>query len=656
MRSGGLALDVDAEDAFDVRSFSLEDGLNRLFSIGIEALCNNPAVDFETIVGKEATFQIQASPELTAMYGERSAPVWKGIVSEIHQTQSEETGLSAYRLVLVPSLWMLTKRTNCRVFQQMSDVDVACAILREWQIDPVLELTRTYKPRKYRVQYQESDFAFVSRLLEAAGVTYFFRRSASGSALVLSDAPESGARRKVVLDHTNDVEARHDHSTGFHASRSIRSGRVTLSDHDHRAPNAPLLAGAQTSTLALEARLEHFRYVPGAFRFGGKGPKDTPAADDRGRSRTDPVEAQRIADQQASAHAARSRRFGFKSNAVDLAAGLILKIAGHPIAEREGELLITTVRIQGTAHTPPRLSCDAVSAAAPYRPEEITPSPSIHGVESATVVGPAGETIHCDEFGRVRVQFHWDRYGKMDEYSSCWVPVNQPWAGDGAGALNLPRIGQEVIVSFLGGNPEEPVIVGRLFTNLLRPPFPLPQNKTQNGFKSASVPATGGYNELMFEDKAGGELIRMRGERDMTTRINRNKDMSIGNDRSTSVERDDREHVMRNQRHTVDGEMMSAVGGNMMGTVGADQIMGVLGNLVSSAGGQRLLQTIGEYVSNALAHRITSETGTTITVGSSMIHIGPDAIVIQSPKVLLNPGEEVAATAAMGGSVGAPSG
>jgi type VI secretion system secreted protein VgrG len=119
----------------------------------------------------------------------------------------------------------------------------------------------------------------------------------------------------------------------------------------------------------------------------------------------------------------------------------------------------------------------------------VTPIPTINGVECAVVVGPAGETIHCDEFGRVRVQFHWDRYGKMDEFSSCWVPVNQAWAGEGLGSLNIPRVGQEVIVSFLAGNPEEPMIVGRVFTNLLRPPFPLPANKTQNGFRSASVPA-----------------------------------------------------------------------------------------------------------------------------------------------------------------------
>lgn len=649
--SNSLSLELDSKDAFDVREFTVEDGLSSLFSIELVALCANPAVDFEQIVGKSATFQIQGG---VGVSGSLEAARWSGIVSEIHQLRSEDAGLSTYHLTIVPRLWLLTQRSNCRIFQQMTDLDVARAILQEWGIEPAVEATRQYKPRKYRVQYQETDYAFIARLLETTGVTYFFRRAKGAQTLVLSDAVNSGAERAAPLDHVNQPLGGQLHATGFRASRAVRSGRVTFADHDHRLANTPLLSQAQANPTALEAQLESFNYSPGAFRYGAKGPKDTPFADDRGRTRTDQDEAKRLAEQAAFAGEARAKRYGFESNALDLAPGSVLRIANHSLAEAAGRILVKHITVAGTNDTEPHVSCVAVGASVPYYPEMITPTPSIQGVECATVVGPAGETIHCDEFGRVRVQFHWDRYGKMDEMSSCWVPVNQPWAGDALGSLNLPRIGQEVIVSFLGGNPEEPIIVGRLFTNLLRPPFPMPQNKTQSGFRSASVPKTGGYNELMFEDAAGKELVRMRAELDMATRVNRDQDLSIGQHRNAAIQGNDKEDVQGNQNHNVVGQLVSSIGGQALSSVGADQLSNVLGSLVSTAGADRLLSTVGGSVSQALTHQITSQQATTIAVGQSMIYIGPDAIIIQSPKVLINPGEEVAASASLGGGVPTP--
>jgi type VI secretion system secreted protein VgrG len=634
-----LSLEIDADDTFDIREFTLEDGMSSLFGVQIVAVSTNAAVDFESVVGKDAKFRVRTA---LGSYGGTGAPCWSGIISEIHQLRSEEAGLSTYHLTLSPKMWLLTQRSNCRVFQQMSDLDIVRSVLGATGITPTVEVARPGKTRKYRVQYQETDFAFVSRLLEAAGITYFFRRGEDGSTLVLSDAPEKGQKRSAALDHVDEVVTGNLHATHFRASRTIRSGKMTFADHDHRLANTPLLAEAIRSQHPVESQLESFNYQPGAFRFGNKGPKDTPFADDRGRTRTDHDEGKRIAEQAAFASAGKAKSFSFDSNALDLGAGTVLKVQGHPVAERDGDLLLTRIQLSGSSHTIPHLTASGHAASTPHKPDMVTPRPSIHGVECGTVVGPGGETVHTDEFGRVRVQFHWDRYGKMDEQSSCWVPVNQPWAGDAQGALNLPRIGQEVIVGFLGGDPEEPVIVGRLFTNLLRPPFPMPQNKTQSGFKSASVPETGGYNEMMFEDKAGGELLRMRAERDFTTRVNRNHDMSIGNDRSSHVEQNDSEKVDGDQKHDVLGQMVSSIG--------KDQLMSVVGSLLSSAGGDRLLKTIGESVSQALLHQITSQVGTTLTVGKSMIHISPDQIIIQSPKVLLNPGGEAASEAALGAS------
>ncbi len=650
--NAGIALDIDCADRFDVRHFHVADGLSRLFRVEIVATSRNPAVDFETIVGQSALFRLDVHHRLQASTPSR---VWKGIVAEIHQTGEEEAGLSTYAISIVPRLWLLEHRTNCRVYQQMTDLEIVLEMLREWQIEPTLLARRPQKSRKYRVQYQESDFTFLSRLLEASGVTFLHTQVGDESKLVLIDSPEQVEPRKETLEHVGEPVLGTVWARRLRATRRLRHGKVTFADHDHRLPNDPLTAASETGAHPVEAPLERFVYDPGAFRFGAKGPADTPNADDRGRTRTDRDEGQRITAQVAASLFAKSQRFSFESNALDLGVGHVVRMVGHARCEKHPRLLVTDLSVSGGHDEEPTLLVEAVDAAKPYAPEAVTAMPVVQGVECASVVGPAGQTIHCDEFGRVRVQFHWDRYGKNDQYSSCWVHVSQPWAGDGLGGINVPRVGQEVVVGFLAGNPEEPIIVGRLFTNLLRPPFPLPQAKTQNGFRSASVPQTGGYNELMFEDSAGGEQIRMRAERDFTTRVNRNHDMSIGADRKATIEGFDHEHVEKDRKQTVGGKVTSQIAGQLMSSVGADKILNVLGSMVSNAGGERLQTTTGSSVSQALSHQITSEVGTTITVGASMIYIGPDSIIIQSPKVLLNPGEDTAASAAMGGPASPPS-
>jgi len=253
------------------------------------------------------------------------------------------------------------------------------------------------------------------------------------------------------------------------------------------------------------------------------------------------------------------------------------------------------------------------------------------------------EEIHTDEFGRVRVQFHWDREGNRDENSSCWIHVSQPWSGAGFGGTNLPRVGQEVIVDFLGGDPDRPVITGRVYTNLQKTPYPLPEHKTRSGWKSNSSPAYGGYNEIMFEDKAGSELVHMRAQRNMTTQVNKDHLSSIGSNRSTSVGQNESKSVGGNQNCTVQGS------NNQM--TGADFMEAVMGAFTSLASADRILQTSGTSSSRAQNHSISSDQTTTLTCGKSVIVIGPESIIIQTPKLLLNPGDAAAATAALGGVV-----
>jgi type VI secretion system secreted protein VgrG len=617
-RPQNLQLFADLPDAFDVRSFDVRESLNELFFVDIVARCPNPAVDLEEAIGKAATFRIEVSAEV---YPDASSPLWSGILSDVEQLASEEDGLSTYRLRLVPSFWLLTQRTNCRVFQQMTDLDIVKALFAEWGLPFEDACSGSYKTRKYRVQYQESDYAFVCRLLEASGVSYVLEQRDATTTIVLRDAPEQQPARKLPLQHVGEPTAGRLYATGLRAQRRIRPGRTTFADHDPRLPNEPLLGAATSSSHPIESQLESFKYLPGAFKFGNVGPKDTPAADDRGRSRSDPDEARRIAERDAAARIARSQRISFTSNSLDLRAGSVLHVAGHALSERFKHLLVESIHLSGTQGSDATIEVEAVSGEVPYHPATRTPTPTIAGVECATVVGPAGETIHCDEFGRVRVQFHWDRYGKMDEFSSCWIPVNQPWAGEGFGLVNLPRIGQEVIVSFLAGNPEEPVIVGRVFTNLKRPPFTLPAAKNESGFRSKSVPETGGYNLLRFVDTAGEELVEGRAEKDMKTRVNNDKALSVGRDRSMSVERDDEERV----------------GGNQAESVGKNQLSRVFDNMLSIVGKERVLKTVGNMVSQAKAHAFSSDDTINLTVGNSLIYMDRDKIVIHAKTVLINP-------------------
>jgi type VI secretion system secreted protein VgrG len=605
-----------SSDSFDVREYSVDEGIHSLFSIELTVHSQNPAVDFEATIGSQASFKIGGDAAAFA-----ATPKWTGIVSDIQQLRSEDTGLSTYRIRIAPLLWLLTQRTNCRVFQQMTDLDVVLQMLTEWNLPHESKCRETYKTKKYRVQYQETDFAFLSRLLEDSGISFVLEQRESGTVIVLDDTPDQAEPRATPLEHVNDPStASSVYATDLRAARRVRQGKSTFADHDPRLPNQPLLGQASSSSHPLVSTLESFVYTPGAFKFGNEGPKDTPTADDRGRTRMDPQEAKLIAERDAAVRVARSQRFTFRSNCRELRAGTVLSLANHPTAEKFKKLLLTNVRYTGASDTPATISADAVSAEVSFKPERTTSRPNISGVECATVVGPDGETIHCDEFGRVRVQFHWDRYGKMDEMSSCWVPVNQPWAGEGFGMVNLPRIGQEVLVSFLGGNPEEPVIVGRIFTNLKRPPFTLPAAKNESGFRSKSVPETGGYNLLRFVDTAGSELVEGRAEKDMYTRVNNDKELSVGNDRRMEIENDDEERVGGNQRETVQ----------------KDKLTQVVENLVSVVGKERLLKTLGNMLSHAKTHTIVGDETTNLSVGNSFIYIDKDRIIIKANKVLVD--------------------
>jgi type VI secretion system secreted protein VgrG len=273
-----------------------------------------------------------------------------------------------------------------------------------------------------------------------------------------------------------------------------------------------------------------------------------------------------------------------------------------------------------------------VSADQPYYPPVKTSKPKTQGVESATVVGPPGEEIHTDELGRVRVHFHWDRESKMDDNSSTWIHVNQPWGGAGYGGTNLPRVGQEVLVDFLGGDPDRPVIIGRVFTALQTTPYKLPDNKTQSGWKSNSTGNTGGYNELMFEDAQGKELVRMQAEKDYKGLIKNDASTHVGNNRSHTTVGNNTETVQKKENLTVMGSRAITVMDTLSHWVQGDMS-------ATSGMGNTFFNTALAFMSQANQHVIESAQCIELRCGASRIVLTPEQIIIDGPLTYLNPGE-----------------
>jgi type VI secretion system secreted protein VgrG len=549
-----LHVDIASGDTLDVRQFRVTARMSALFEAEVVAVSENPDIDFETVVGQGASF--------TLRWGAGLVRTFTGIARTFEQVAAEEGGLSTYRLTLVPALWLTTQRRNYRIFQQMSEVDIVLQVLGQWGISPVLKLSGRYKKREYRVQYDETDFAFFCRMLEDVGISFYFDPEAD-STLVLADEPQSGVERAPLAFRDHPTVADHEHATSMHIGRDVRPGQYAVGDHDYGRPPAFKLLAAARGGSAIEASLESYHYAPGAFSFEG----------DKGKYRTDEAEGAALAQKRLEATRATACSVTFETNTYDLGPGTVVSFLDHPLRSLAPgkRYLVIASEMRGTVNEAWSHACRAASADFAYRPEQSTPRPYARGVENATIVGPPGEEIHTDELGRVRVQFHWDREGKMDDGSSCWIHVSQPWSGTGFGAIYLPRVGQEVIVDFLGGDPDRPIITGRVYTGLQKTPYKLPEHKTQSGWKSSSTGQTGGYSEIMFEDLAGKELVRVQAERDWTKLVKHDEDAVVGHDRSRLVRHDEKLTVQHDRAVSVGHDETTTIGNDELRTTGNDR-------------------------------------------------------------------------------------
>jgi type VI secretion system secreted protein VgrG len=539
-----FTLDVGGPNLRVVRFFGQE-SISSLFRFRLELA--GPELDIGALVDKPATLRIE---------GVDAARFVHGILAEFEYV-GESRGLQLYEAELVPWIWRLQHRHDCRIFQDrttqqiLEEVLTGAGLAKDWlRFDLVAE----YEPRNYCVQYRESDLAFVSRLMEADGLFYFFEHAADKHVLVLAD--HAGAHRKIpgtpaVWFNPSGVVADREHVRAFRFGQRVRPGKASVRDFNLHKPDLGMEA---SDAGLLNTDLEVYAY-PGRYQDPTLGK---------------PHQGQTIAKIRLEALQSQRRSGSGASDCPRLTAGHTFDLVGHP---RGG--LDTTYRITHVSHAgnqPQALDQDATGAfsytnefgvteaSQPFRTPQTTPKPQMKGLQTATVVGPPNEEVFPDEHGRVKVQFHWDRAEPWDESSSCWVRVSQLWAGNGWGTMFLPRIGHEVLVDFIEGDPDRPVVVGRIHTGYNMPRYEMPASKTRTTIRSESSPGGGGFNEISFEDAKGCEELFLHAQKDMNAFVQNNRSETVGNSRSSAVKADETINVGANRTVTVGVNDSTTVG------------------------------------------------------------------------------------------------
>lgn len=541
-----------------VRAFAIEEGIDRPFEVVVRAATSDASLEWSRVVGRPAAFRIATGLDA------RPWRIWSGVLRELEQLSDEASGLSLYELTIAPFFWRLTQRRTRRVFQHLSAVGIAKAVLAEWGIEPRLALAIEELPvHEYRVQLDETDFAFVCRQLEEAGVNYWFEQvaprgegEAPSQVLVLGELPQRREPRwltPIAYLGSSEAAGKAPFVRDLRMVDAMRPGRVVLGGHDFRASRDLRVTATAGVKDELEQRHEVFDFAPKEFmaeRSSSEGDRLAVTAGER---------AARVAFERERTL---KRSVRFRTNLLDLEPASVFSLDGHPRPElsHPNRLMVSGASLSGEVNGEWTVLVDAVLASEPYRPRLVTPKPRAPGLESAIVVGPASEEIHTDDLGRVRVRFQWSRpmtslSMEPADGASCWMRVSQSWAGSGYGLVSLPRVGHEVLVGFLESDPDRPVVVGRLFDSTAAPPFPLPQGKTKSVWRSSSTPGGAGYSEIGFEDKAGEEVLFMRAERNLESTVLGDELASIGKNLSTNVRGNERRAVAGDQRVHVNGTL-----------------------------------------------------------------------------------------------------
>ncbi len=614
--------------------------LSRPFQCDISLLSESGDLDPDKILGKPLVVSLATTGPSPLRY-------FHGLVTEFQQVGYDER-MHQYRAVTRPWFWFLTRTADCRVFQNQSAPDIFKQVCQKAGFSDLEMHLGSHPQREYCVQYRESDFNFLSRLLEHEGIFYYFEHSENKHVMVLTDdvgncKPVEGYDSVPFYPASaTDALRERDHLSTWSFQKSFQPVSYAARDYDFERPS-PVPAGTSSISRSYEAsKYEVYDYPADADQVGSNGSQITSDGVER-------IAKLRVQELQVSQMVARGG-----GDAAGLAAGHVFKLKGYPRSSLDIQYLITSTSIELSSQayyagsggqTQFTIAVEAVDAREPYRPARVSPKPMIHGTQTAVVVGPSGEEIYTDQFGRVKVQFPWDRYGKLDEKSSCFVRVGQLWAGKSWGGIHIPRIGQEVIVSFLEGDPDRPIIIGSVYNGANKPPYPLPDNKTQSGIRSrSSLQGTGeNFNELRFEDKKGAELLLLHAEKDQTIEVENDEQHSVGHDRTKSVKNDETTSIGKDRTESVGGKESVTVSKDRTKTVQGSETIDIGKDYAKSISGSRTLSVTKDESTTVNGGRTEQvDKDEQVSIGQNRSHkIGNNDTQSVGQKLSINAGQTV---------------
>ena len=570
-----------------LKSLVGDENLGSLFHFSLTLVSQRNSIQPKELLGKAVTIQIETEAKDFRFLNAQ--------VVSFKKTHEEER-YTEYRAELMPWLWYTTRTSDCKIFLHKTVVQIIDEVLADYPFPVKKKLSDTYKEIGYCVQYNETDFNFLSRLMEQEGIYYYFEHDDGQHTLVLADyisahnpVPGHAMIRFVSADKVGT--AGEECIRGWHVVESVKPGRFVTDDYDFKKPSANLQKTQNDPKKHDHANEEIYYW---------------------GQGYTDPGHGEHLTKVQLESLQLEQEYARGETTVRRMAPGCTFTLYQHPDAAQNIEYLITGTAYHfhenpyATGHhgesTEWSIEFKGQKSSVQYRPTRVTPWPHIGGPQTAVVTGPKGQEIWCDKYGRVKVQFPWDRYGKYDENSSCWIRASNPWAGSNYGSIHIPRIGQEVLVEYINGDPNRPIITGRVYNEEQMPPWELPANATQSGILTRSTPK-GGYgnaNAIRFEDKKGAEQVWIQAERNMDIEVEHNETVTVKNDKTVSVSGFHKETVVKDM--TVD-----VTKGKQVTTVESDIT-------------------------------ITSKNGViTLEIGASSITMTKDNIVIKSPRVDINP-------------------
>jgi type VI secretion system secreted protein VgrG len=582
------------------------DELGRPFEIDLDVSSPKPKGDLSNILGASVTITFQQPGNPDRNFSARLTRLrYVGLTG----------GAYRYRLLLRPWIWLLSQTQDCKIFQKQSAFAIISSVFKDAGFSDVSDkrsLSSGNVVLDYCVQYRESSLDFVTRLMEEFGIYYYFEHSASAHTLVFAD--DLSSHKAITPDipyqrQMTEARTTKSHVWDLNADLQLQSSSCTFLDYNFTTPSADLTVKSIDSAAQSELSAEMYDY-PGFYDTVDNGKK--------------------LIEVRMEDLTARRQTIGGTTNSRALQVGVKFTLSGHPDTSMNQDYLITgctTTFGAGESRSAAggdlvdtyRCVFHAIPGKVPFRLDNKTPRPMIRGPQTARVVGASGDEITTDEYGRVKVKFPWDRSPAQDDTASCWIRVSQLWAGAQFGAMFIPRVGQEVIVEFLEGNPDRPIITGRVYNASVKVPYALPGEKTKSTIKSNSSTGGGGFNELRFEDKKGSEEIFINAQKDYNETVLNNKTVKITQDSTTTVDKGNNSLTVSQGNHSV-----TISQGNHSTTVSAKNH-----ELTVSAGNHKITISAGKS-------EISAAQSMTLTVGSSSIKIEPAAITISSAQIKLS--------------------